>query len=192
MPRRLLIVFPLLIASCAAAVAQEPAASNVYVIAPLDVVRFAVLGEDETVKSYRVSQDGTVSFPYIGSLKIAGMTLENARQAIYEAYVPDWYVDPQIDLAVTEYAARRVTVLGKVNRQGPITIPPEEPMTLLTAISAAGGWSNDRLAAPWKVKIKRTLEDDTVEEWEVDAREIGPDEHPLQDGDVVVVPERTF
>ncbi len=166
-------------------------ASETYTISNLDGLQFRIIGEPETTTEVRVAGDGTVTLPYIGTVKLAGKTVAQARQYLYELYDQDYYVNPQIDLMVVSYAQRRVQVLGKVNRQGPVIFPPEEKMTLLSAISYAGGWSMDGLAKKDAIKLKRQ-ENGTVKEYTIDATSIGADDWELKDGDTIDVPERRF
>jgi polysaccharide biosynthesis/export protein len=165
-------------------------ASENYVIGPLDVIQFRILGEVETQTEVRVANDGSVSLPYVGNVKIAGMTVADARAMLYGKYSADYYVNPQIDLAIIAYKQKRVNVQGMVNRQGFVIFPPEEKVTLLGAIAMAGGWSDNRLASK-TVKLVRTT-DGTTKTTEIDTTKTGPEDCPLQDGDLVIVPERTW
>lgn len=157
----------------------------------MDGLTFRIIGEQETATEVRVASDGTVNLPYVGSVKLAGKTVSEARTYLYELYDRDWYVNPQIDLLVVSYSQRRVQVLGKVARQGPVIFPPEEEMTLLSAIAYAGGWSYDGLARMSAVKLKRN-ENGSVREFVIDATSIGPNDWILKDGDIIEVPERRF
>ena len=65
-------------------------------------------------------------------------------------------------------------------------------MYLLEAIAMAGGWSNDRLADKKNVTITRDAEDGSKFVIEVDARKVTARDHPLQDGDLITVPERIW
>lgn len=173
----------------AAAVPGQPSAN--YVISPLDVVHFRVIGEAETETEVRISNDGTISLPYVGPVKLSGMTLSQARVFLTEKYKDGYYVNPQIDLAIVTYKERRVNVQGQVNKQGFVVFPPEENMSLLGAIAMAGGWSSSRLAAK-TVKLIRTLPDGSTKTFEIDTDKIKPDDWPLQDGDMIIVPERAW
>ena len=165
-------------------------ASESYVIVPLDVINFRIIGEVETQTEARVASDGCVALPYIGSVKVSGMTVADARALIFKTYAADYYVNPQIDLSIVSYRQQRVNVQGMVNRQGFIIFPPEEKVTLLGAIAMAGGWSDNRLASK-TVKLIRTKADKTTTT-EIDTTKIGPEDCPLQDGDLIIVPERAW
>ncbi len=163
-------------------------------VSPLDYLRVALYVADELQfeTQARVSQDGTISVPHLGSVQASGLSLEELRQELYVPYNRDFYVDPHIDLSVLGYSDRSVTVIGKVNRQGQIPFPSEEGLSLLEAIALAGGWSNDRLANKRNVTITRMEEDGSKSTIEVDARKISTDDFPLQEGDLINVPERLW
>jgi polysaccharide export outer membrane protein len=169
-----------------------PIESATYRISSLDVVRVSLFLADEVqfTSEGRVSQDGMLGLPYLGNVKIAGMTVEQLRDYLYEPYNRDYYVNPHIDVVVLSYSERLVTVIGKVNRQGPVPFPTEGSMYLLEAIARAGGWSNDRMAATWDVEIIRTNKDGSKYTIKVDARKITARDYPLEVGDLINVPER--
>lgn len=172
---------------------MQPASSS-YQISPLDIIRVVLYVADEVQfqTEARVSQDGMISLPYLNNTKVAGLTVDEVRDFLYEPYNRDYYVHPHIDVVVLSYSERLVTVIGKVNRQGPVPIPAEEQIHLLEAIARAGGWSNDRLADMRNVTITRTDDNGEKHTIQVDARNITARDHPLKDGDLINVPERVW
>lgn len=174
----------------AAAKAQELSGSN-YVIRPLDVVEFRVFQEPTMQQQLRIAQDGSITLPLIGSVRVGGMTAESAQQLIAELYDKDYLVDPQVSLVVLSYTERRIFVHGQVMSQGPVVIPPETELTLAQAINAAGGLT--RLARRNPIRVKRVGKDDVIE---VNFNDVLTDpktkDIPLQDGDIVFVDERIF
>lgn len=169
-------------------------ASDSYVISPLDYLRVALFVADEVQfqTELRVSQVGTITVPHLGTINIAGKSIDEAREALYDPYDRDYYVNPHIDITVLQYSERTVTVIGKVNRQGQIPFPSEKGLSLLEAIAMAGGWSNDRLADKGSVTITRTGENGERSVIEVDARKLTTEDHPLEEGDLINVPERIW
>lgn len=82
---------------------------------------------------YVVEQDGTINFPQLGKLKAVGRSrtgLINLLSDSLKRYVKN----PVITVQFLNF---KVTVLGEVNRQGPLT-SPEGKMTLIEAIGQAG------------------------------------------------------
>ncbi len=178
--------------SSSAAPAGATQASETYQIVPLDVLTFKIVGEPDTETSIRVAADGRVTLPYVGTVEVAGLTVSEARQYLYDRYNADFFVNPQVYLAVTGYKQRRVNVQGMVNQQGFVIFPPEEEVTLLGAIALAGGWSNNRLADRGRVKLVRKLPNGETVEHEIDCTKISQTDWPLHDGDYIIVPERKW
>jgi polysaccharide export outer membrane protein len=168
--------------------------SGSYVISPLDYLRVSLFVADEVQFSaeLRVSQDGSITVPHLGTVNVSNRSIEEMREDLYEPYNRDYYVNPHIEIVVLQYSERSVTVIGKVNRQGLIPFPSEKGLTLLEAIAAAGGWSNDRLADKDSVTITRKDENGEKFVIEVDARKLTTQDYPLQEGDLVNVPERLW
>ncbi|NDV61145.1 hypothetical protein G0Q06_01635 [Puniceicoccales bacterium CK1056] len=201
---RLFLLFPLLFGSGITVLAQneggpnefsiDSQASLAYTISPLDYLKIALYVADEVQfqTEVRVSQSGMITVPHLGLVKVADLTVEEMREKLYEPYNRDFYVEPHIDVVVLSYAERSVTVIGKVNRQGLVPFPSEEGLTLLEAIALAGGWSGDRLSDKRNVTITRTSDDGEKFVIKVDARNITTQEYPLQEGDLVNVPERLW
>jgi polysaccharide biosynthesis/export protein len=83
----------------------------------------------------RVSQQGIISLPLLGEIKVSGMTaseVENALRQAYEKYIHH----PQVGVLVTEYR-QRVAVIGAVQKTG--TIELTGPKTVIDILSMAGG-----------------------------------------------------
>ena len=171
---------------------DPPAASNDYVLQPLDLLQVRIFQEPEMDREVRISRESTVALPLIGRVVLADKTLSEAEGLIRELYDRDYLVNPQINVVVLEYARRTVNVLGSVGTPGEIEFPREEGLTLLDAISRAGGFT--RLAERRKIKLTRKLDSGRVETFTVDADEVieGDSEErwQLQTDDLIYVPER--
>jgi len=142
-------------------VASTPPASDAapiastYRLCPNDVLRVKVFQEDDLTTELRLGKDGSATFPLLGVINLGGKTVDEAAANIRELLGKDYLVNPQVTLTVTEYAKRRFTVLGQVQKPGSYDIPSEESVTLLQAIAMAGGFG--RLAVQSKVTITRTI-----------------------------------
>jgi len=165
-----------------------------YLLNPSDLLRVEVFQEQELFREVRVSGDGSIVLPLIGKIYVGGRSIFDAEKLITELYDRDYLVNPQINVTVTEYALKRVNVIGQVNKPGIVIFPPEEEMVLLEAISLAGGFN--RLADKAKVTLTRTLVSGKTETFQIDTRKlISGDEAAtwnLQKDDVIFVPERVF
>jgi protein involved in polysaccharide export with SLBB domain len=133
-----------------------PAADlKVYALRPDDVIQVNVYQEDDMGAKARLERDGTILLPLLGKVQIGGKTLEDASSSIRELLARDYLVNPQVSITVVEFAKRRFTVLGQVQRPGSYEMPNNEPLNLLQAIAMAGGYT--RIGAPTKVTVQRRL-----------------------------------
>jgi protein involved in polysaccharide export with SLBB domain len=128
---------------------------GIYRLSPSDVIKMKVFQEEELTTEVRIGKDGTVTIPLIGVVTLGGKTVEEATTHVRELFGKDYLVNPQVTLSVAEYAKRRFTVLGQVQKPGTYDIPSEESVTILQAIAMAGGFT--RLAVQGRVTVTRTL-----------------------------------
>jgi polysaccharide export outer membrane protein len=104
-----------------------------------DLIEITVHGHPDLTHRARLTRDGLVTLPYVGDLRVGGLTLADAREKIRGTYEADFLVSAPTSILVVERAPRRVFVLGAVLRPGAFDIPIESDMSLLRAIAHAGG-----------------------------------------------------
>jgi len=83
-----------------------------------------------------VSPDGTIFFPYVGTVRVAGKTAEEIRAMLTNG-LARVLENPQLDVRVVAYRSQRIWVVGEVETPGPLAIT-DVPTTVLDAISKAG------------------------------------------------------
>ena len=83
-----------------------------------------------------VRPDGTLYYPYIGLMKVEGMTIEQARQAI-ASKLAHWIKNPMVDISVANYASQHVVLEGALVKSGAQSLTTV-PLTLGEAIANAG------------------------------------------------------
>ncbi len=106
-------------------------------VGPGDVLEVTVVGEEKLPKEYEVQPDGTLDFPYVQGMPVAGLEPKQIAAHLREKLVEAKYlVDPQVQVKVKAYNSKKIQVLGQVAKPGPI--PYQDGMTLVQAISAAG------------------------------------------------------
>jgi len=167
--------------------------SSDYLLQPGDLVELQVYRENDMSRILRISSQGSIAFPLIGNINIAGMTVNQAESTI-ENKLKSYLKNPSVSLLIKEYANKTVYVLGQVKKPSSINIPPEKAMTLLEAITSAGGFTD--IAAISKVKILR-MEQGQQRSFEVDVSQITKEGNKqldisLKPGDVVFVPQSLF
>jgi polysaccharide export outer membrane protein len=118
----------------------EPAGNqNSYRLRARDFIRILVINEPDTQIERRINSDGTVDIPFLKKLvPVAGLTLTQAQVELSNQFRV-YFKKPQVTISIVTYAERRVYVSGYVGKPGPVSIPPEETLTLGRALSMAGG-----------------------------------------------------
>ncbi len=167
--------------------------SQSYVLQPGDLVDIRVYMEDDMNRVLRISGSGTVTFPLVGNIRIAGLSLEQAEQKLAKR-LTSYIKQPQVSMLVKEYGNKTVYVLGQVSKPGSIQIPPEKELTVLEAITSVGGFTD--VANTSKVRVLR-VEDGKQKSMDVDVSQITKQGNKsldiaLQPGDVVFVPQSLF
>ena len=87
---------------------------------------------------YNVNAEGAIQFPYVGLIKVSGLTEAQARQALVEK-LGKFIKNPDITLRVQAYRSARVYVDGEVKTPGGVSIN-DVALTLPEAIARAGGF----------------------------------------------------
>ena len=165
--------------------------STNYVLSPGDVIEIRVYQEDDLNTRLHVGQDGSTTFPLIGSVQVGGKNLEEVA-AIIRARLADGYlINPQVTASVVEYTKHRFIVLGQVQKPGSYEIPSEGAVTLLQAIAMAGGYT--RLANRSSVTVTRILSGKKTP-FVIDAKRSASDAETaafkILPEDTITVPER--
>ena len=156
-----------------------------------DVFELRIVGEDKLPTTFTVSPDGTVDLPYVKRLKVAGLEPQDVAELVRAKLMEGQILtDPSVSVSIKEYNSKRVEVLGEVQKPG--SLPLQPGMTLLRAISLAGGFNS--VADKDKVVLRRKVEGKTV------AVTVSVDDImdnkipdvPLQAGDSINVEQRVF
>jgi polysaccharide biosynthesis/export protein len=109
-----------------------------------------------------IHADGTIFYPYVGEVSVAGMNVSEIRSILKER-LADYIQSPQVDVTVAAFRSQSVYITGEVEQPGmqPVT---NVPLTLLEAITRAGGvtdradWTNVTLTRNGK-SIRYSLRD---------------------------------
>jgi polysaccharide export outer membrane protein len=103
-----------------------------------DNIRISVFQNPNLTLETRVSEDETISYPMIGRVRVGGMTLSGAEQAIAKALHEGNYInDPQVNIVPLQIRSSQVSVLGLVNRAG--RFPLETVNTRVSEMIAIAG-----------------------------------------------------
>lgn len=123
---------------------------DTYKLHPGDSVSVSVWRQDTLQKQLIVLPDGSITFPLIGRVEVAGLSTPEIEQRIatkLKTYIPD----PVVTVAVAGIDGNRAYVMGKVIHPGSLII--SGPITVLQAISIVGGF--DKFADEGGIKVIR-------------------------------------
>jgi protein involved in polysaccharide export with SLBB domain len=188
---------PLLVLACVAprlgtgTVRPEDAARdggiNPNTLAANDVLEVRVYQEPDISGVYRVSPTGEVDFPLCGKVSVGGMTASEAAEAFTRCLKSGFVRRPQVSVMVKEFNSKKIFVFGEVAKPGAYTF--EEGMTIIHAVSAAGGFV--KAASKNDVNVTRVLDGKEVKvPVRVEDIVIGREKNfALEPGDIIFVPE---
>lgn len=165
-------------------------ANNEYRIGASDVLRITVYSHPDLTTEARVGGDGTISFPLIGEIKLAGRTPVEGEAEIARRLVSGGFIlDPNVNLNVVQYRSQQVSVQGRVNRPGKYTL--EKISRVSDVLALAGGISAEGADTITLIREK----EGKTEYREIDAIALfraggQKDDESVQDGDIINVPRQ--
>jgi len=163
---------------------------NEYRVSSGDSLEISIYGEPDMKQVTRVSEEGVITYPFLGEIVVGGLTSQEAERKIADLLAEDYFVDPQVSITIKVYA--KFNILGEVKRPGSYEL--SGPTTVIDAISMAGGFTD--IANQNKVKVVRKGGDKT-NVIKVPVRSIlksgdSSKNLYLKKGDTIVVPESFF
>ncbi|WP_374244434.1 polysaccharide export protein [Zoogloea sp.] len=135
-----------------------------------------------------VNEDGTIYYPYVGSLQVVGKTSRQIREML-ASRLAKFIERVQLDVRVAAFRSQRIYVVGEVAKPGLLPIS-DVPMTVLEAVNQAGGFGPEadhsrvlltRKGTTFRVDIQAMYENGATEQNAL-----------LEHGDILNVQDRSF
>lgn len=144
-----------------------------------DKILISVFGQSELTMETRVPDIGKINYPFLGELKLVGLTLSEVEKLIYGGLEGDYLVEPSVAVSIVEY--RPFFIDGEVKRPG--GYPYQPGLTVNKAAALAGGYTerashSDIIIVREGQQVTETLE--------------VPVSHRIQPGDIITIPQRFF
>lgn len=169
---------------------SEPPTAADAALGPGDLFEVKVAGEPDLSGPFQVAQDGTINFPLIGRIVVVGKTPSEVETELQTRLADGYLKKPFVSVRVTQYNSKKVTVFGQVKAPG--TFPYVENMSIVEAISRAGGFTG--MAKKNSVRVTRQVNGQTQRIF-VAVEDIGQGKAPnfyVRPGDTIFVDERVF
>ena len=94
------------------------------------------LASQPTLQTYLVSNDGTIDFPIIGSIKVSGLTKKECESMILEKIRP-YLADSEKPIIIVRMSSYSISVLGEVKNPGSFPVSREK-INIFEALAIAG------------------------------------------------------
>jgi polysaccharide export outer membrane protein len=108
-----------------------------YRIGPEDLIEISVFEDEKLNKSVRVSSQGNISLPLLGTIRVKGLTSGELEKEIRDLLAEKYFQDPHVAVFIREYRSQQVSVIGAVDKPGVYSFMGQK--TVLDALALAGG-----------------------------------------------------
>ncbi|WP_299200257.1 polysaccharide biosynthesis/export family protein [uncultured Amphritea sp.] len=129
--------------------AAENSQFSDYQLGSGDMVKITVFGEEELSIETRLSDAGTISYPFLGELEVLDLTTSELSSKIANGLANGYLLNPNVNVTVLEY--REFFINGEVKKPG--SYPFQPGLTLQKAVAIAGGFTER--ASKSKIFIQR-------------------------------------
>ncbi len=109
--------------------------SQNYILGAGDKIEIKVFGQPDLDVTSLLGNSGEINYPFLGKVKLVGLSIAQVEQTISEGLQPDYLVKPNVYAQVIEY--RPFYIHGEVKKPGGYAYQPA--MTVNQAIALAGG-----------------------------------------------------
>ena len=172
-----------------------------YQLSAGDTVTISIEGEPELLALQTIARTGEVRLPLIGEVILSGKSVRDAERFLEKTYREREFLKaPVVNLVVTAYFPREVSVLGAVRVPGTVVFPRDTTsLDLIEVITRVGGFLP--ISKADAVTVTRRLPDGKETVLTVDLDDVisgrrrpgrGRADFPIYPGDRIWVPERLF
>ena len=107
-----------------------------YVVGPEDILAVTVFNEAQLSGRYRVENDGHFSYPFLGRVKAAGVTVGEVAATLKGRLADGYLRNPQVTVEVEQFRSQSVFVIGEVRSPGKYML--SGAVSLIEALAQAG------------------------------------------------------
>jgi len=167
-----------------------------YTVGPTDILKITVFNEPDLSITVRIDDDGSIAYPLLGRLPVAGRTVRDIEEMVRKLLLDGYVRNPQVSVEVEQFRSRTIFIVGEVRNGG--KYPLQGEMTLLEVLALAGSVTPEAsseisvLRPKTKTIAGPSSPDDAVEILRANLEDMKTGKMsaniPLQDGDTIYVP----
>jgi len=132
-----------------------------YRIGPEDLLEISVFEDEKLNKTVRVSSQGHITLPLIGTLRVKGLTASEMEKELRELLAEKYLQNPNVSVFIKEYRNQRIAVMGAVDKPGVFDITGQR--TILDMLGMAGGLKEDAGQTLFLIRTPTLIEKDTTQ-----------------------------
>lgn len=102
-----------------------------------DTINIHVFGQNDLERTTLLSDSGKISYPFLGEIKVRGLTVVELEKVIYNGLKGDYLVNPNVSVTIVKY--RPFFISGEVKKAG--GYPYQPGLTVAKAAALAGGFT---------------------------------------------------
>ena len=102
-----------------------------YILGPADSISINLTDTDDLDNTYLIDQEGMIDLPFIGKVKLDGLTLNQAQNILVDI-VKDFYKNSDLQIKIEDFNSSKVYIVGAVRNQITIKLD-QKPIKLIEA-----------------------------------------------------------
>lgn len=171
-----------------------------YIVGPQDVMRISVFNEPTLSGTFRVDNDGSINFPFLGRVKVAGLRVALIEAQLAKSLADGYLKNPQVTVEMEQYRSQSVFIMGEVRIPSKYSLVGNS--SLMEALMQAG-WVTPTTgfdvliihpkSGATRAVLQSELQDINADVTRVNLRDIEAGKLPqsirIQDGDTILVPK---
>jgi polysaccharide export outer membrane protein len=168
--------------------AAQSNATGEYQLGAGDSIRISAYNNPDLTTEAKIAEDGTISFPLLGRVTLAGLTKSDAEKRLSQLLSDGGYLkQAAINIAITEYRSQQVSVIGAVTRPG--KYPITSAASAMDVLAEAGGITPN---GSWVIRLIQRDNNGMTSQRDIDLNQlVGSGENKadlsVHNGDVIFV-----